>query len=540
MQKYLSTLKFDLPAGVVVFLVALPLCLGIALASGAPFFSGIIAGIVGGIVVGALSNSQLSVTGPAAGLTAIVLAAITQLGSFQTFLLAVVFAGVIQIILGVLKAGTISNYFPTNVIKGMLTAIGIIIIMKQIPHAFGYDKDAEGDMAFVQADGENTFSALFEVLNSIHFGATIIALVSLAIIIVWEKPFIKDRVKFIPGGLIAVFVAVLLNEFFVSINSPFAVTESHLVNVPVADGFAGFLQLFTFPDFSQISNPQVFVVALTLAIVASIETLLCIEATDKMDPLKRNTSTNRELLAQGTGNIVSGLIGGLPMTSVIVRSSANVNSNAKSKMSTIFHGILILVCAMLIPGILNKIPLASLAAILLVVGYKLCNISIFKEMFKKNKHQYIPFIATVIAIVFTDLLKGVGVGLAFSVYYILKGNLKNGYYFHQSDYQTGDLIHIRLSEEVSFLNKASIKQTLEHLPDNSTVLIDASASTYIDYDVLEIIREFKTIKAAQKGITFHTKGFKEVYNIENSDYVQSIHSYDMEIKKELLKEVDAE
>ena len=384
MKNYFSSLKNDLSAGIVVFLVAVPLCLGIALASGAPFFSGMIAGIVGGIVIGCISNSQLSVSGPAAGLTAIVLAAITQLGNFQTFLLAVVFAGILQIILSILKAGTISNYFPSNVIKGMLTAIGIIIIMKQIPHAFGYDKDTEGDFYFLQADGYNTFSALLHPLTHIDLGATLITIISIFILIIWEKPFIKNRVKYIPGGLIAVIVAVLLNTLFINTNPMLALSGEHLVNVPIANGVKGFLDLFTFPDFSQITNPQVYMVAFTLAIVASIETLLCIEAVDKLDPLKRNTSTNRELLAQGVGNIVSGLIGGLPVTSVIVRSSANVNANAHTKVSTIFHGTLLLVCVLFIPTILNQIPLAALAAILLVTGYKLCNIGIFKDTVGKR------------------------------------------------------------------------------------------------------------------------------------------------------------
>ncbi|MFN8284837.1 MAG: SulP family inorganic anion transporter [Chitinophagales bacterium] len=524
MKNYFSTLKNDLPAGVVVFLVAVPLCLGISLASGAPFFSGMIAGIVGGIVIGMISNSQLSVSGPAAGLTAIVVSAIAQLGNFQTFLLAVVIAGILQIILSVLRAGTISNYFPSNVIKGMLTAIGIIIIMKQIPHAFGYDKDTEGDFYFLQADGDNTFSALLHPITHIDLGATLITIISIFILVIWEKPFIKNRIKYIPGGLVAVITAVALNSLFTSSVPLLALSGEHLVNVPVANGFQGFLNLFTFPDFSQITNPQVYIAAFTIAIVASVETLLSIEAIDKLDSLRRTTSTNRELLAQGVGNITSGLIGGLPVTSVIVRSSANANANARSKISTMFHGFLILICVLFIPTVLNKIPLAALAAILLVTGYKLCNIGIFKDMFKKNKFQYIPFIVTVVAVVFTDLLKGVGIGLIVSVFFILRGNLKNGYYFHKGTYHKGDVIQIRLSEEVSFLNKASIKQTLDHLPENSKVIIDASGTAYIDYDVLELIREFKEIKAPQKNIDFVTAGFKEVYNVDNTVHVQSVHA----------------
>lgn len=521
-QNLLSNAKRDIPAGIVVFLVAVPLCLGIALASGAPFFSGMIAGIVGGIVIGFISNSQLSVSGPAAGLTAVVLASITKLGAFETFLLAVVMAGVIQLLLSVLKAGTIANYFPSNVIKGMLTAIGVIIILKQIPHAFGYDKDAEGDMAFLQPDGENTLSALLHPLYHIDAGATLICLVSIFILIAWEKPFIKKRLKLIPGGLVAVVLSVILSEFIFSKNAALAIADEHKVNVPVAASFSDFLNFFTFPDFSQIANTDVYIVALTLAAVASIESLLCIEAVDKLDPEKRVTNTNRELAAQGIGNMLSGLIGGLPVTSVIVRSSANVNAQAKSKMSTIFHGILILVCVALIPSVLNKIPLSALAAILLVTGYKLCNPALFRKMFANGKYQWVPFVVTVIAIVFTDLLTGVGIGLIVSIGAILIGNFKNSYFFHKEDHHEGDKILIHLSEEVSFLNKASIRETLDRIPANSTVIIDASDSQYIDFDVLEIIQEFREEKAPAKNIICKTLGFKAEYKIANTDNVKSV------------------
>lgn len=512
----------DLPAGIVVFLVAVPLCLGIALASGAPFFSGMIAGIIGGIVIGFISNSPLSVSGPAAGLTAVVLASITKLGAFETFLLAVVLAGVIQIILSLVKAGTIANYFPSNVIKGMLTAIGIIIILKQIPHAFGYDKDSEGDFTFLQTDGENTFSALLQPFTHIDLGATLICLIAVAILILWEKPFIKKHVKLIPGGLVAVVTAVLLSEFVFSGYSILAIAQEHKVNVPVAKSFDDFLGFFTFPDFYQITNPEVYITALTLAAVASIESLLCIEAVDKLDTEKRITSTNRELAAQGIGNMLSGLIGGLPVTSVIVRSSANVNAQGKTKLSTIFHGVLILVCVAFIPVVLNKIPLSALAAILLVTGYKLCNPKVFTQMFKNGKYQWVPFVITVAAIVFTDLLTGVGIGLVVSISAILIGNFKNSYFFHKEDHHEEDAILIHLSEEVSFLNKASIRETLDHLPENSTVIIDAFDCQYIDFDVLEIIREFKNEKATIKNINCKTIGFKEEYKIANTDNVKSV------------------
>ena len=521
-RSVLSNLRYDIPASIVVFLVAVPLCLGVALASGAPFFSGLIAGIVGGIVIGTLSNSQLSVSGPAAGLTAIVLGAITALGSFEVFLVAVVLAGLFQVILGFLKAGIIANYFPGNVIKGMLTAIGIIIILKQIPYAFGYDKEASGNLSFIQVDGNNTFSALLQPLTKIHPGVTIITLISLIILILWERPFMK-KFKMIPGALAAVVVSVLLSMLFSSLLPSLAVSTEHMVQVPVASSFSELYAHFIFPDFSAIWRSDVIMMGVTIAAVASIETLLCIEAVDKIDPQRRITSQNRELKAQGIGNIVSGLLGGLPVTSVIVRSTANINSGARSKMSTIFHGTLILVTVILIPHILNMIPLGALAAILLVTGYKLAKIAIFKQMFDNGKYQWIPFMVTVVAIVFTDLLTGVGLGLVASVFAILYGNMKNSYYFHKEDHHEGELIRIELAEEVSFLNKASIKLTLDHLPKNSTVIIDATHTDYIDFDVLEIIKEFCQFKAEQKSINCSLVGFKEKYGITNTHFVHSEH-----------------
>jgi carbonic anhydrase len=524
-NKLFAHIKSDLPAGIVVFLVAVPLCLGIALASGAPFFSGMISGIIGGIVIGFLSHSHLSVSGPAAGLAAVVLASISHLGAFETFLLAVFFAGAFQLLLGFLKAGAIANYFPSSVIKGMLTAIGVIIILKQAPHAFGYNKNAEGDFRFLQVDGENTFSALINSVGKIDFGATLLALVSLGILILFEKPYFKKKLRLLPGGLVAVIVSVALNEIFLASGSWLAVKDGHLVNVPVAGSFSDFLGFFTLPDFSQLANPQVYMVALTITAVASIETLLCIEAVDRIDPQKRATSPNHELMAQGVGNMVSGLVGGLPLTSVIVRSSANVNTGARSKMATIIHGLLILICVSLIPGLLNKIPLASLAAILLMTGYKLCNPALFKTMFSYGKYQWVPFVITVIAVVFTDLLTGVGIGLLVSTLALLYGNYKNSYYFHKEKHHEGEIILIHLSEEVSFLNKASIKLTLEHLPANSRVIIDAHDSQYIDFDVLELIRDFKEVQAPQKNIDCKTVGFKDKYKIANTDNVQSIREY---------------
>lgn len=519
-QSVLANLKYDVPSSIVVFLVAVPLCLGIALASGAPFFSGLIAGIIGGIIIGSLSNAQLSVSGPAAGLTAIVLAGITRLGTFETFLVAVFLAGAIQLGLGFLKAGSIASYFPSSVIKGMLTAIGVIIILKQIPHAVGYDAEAEGSMAFRQTDGNNTLTALLEPLQGIHAGVTIITLVSLAILLLWEKPFMK-RFKLFPGALAAVVAGIFLNLCFHAFFPALALGKEQLVQVPIADSLKDFVGLFTLPDFSAIQDKQVIITAFTIAAVASIETLLCIEAVDKMDPWRRVTNQNRELKAQGVGNMISGLLGGLPITSVIVRSSANINSGARTKASAIMHGILLLICTAFIPGILNMIPLGALAAILLMTGYKLARISVFREMLSNGKYQFIPFVVTVVAVVFTDLLTGVGLGLATSVLAILYNNMTNSYYFHKENHHEGEIIRIHLSEEVSFLNKASIKKTLDDLPHNSTVIIDAGNSHYIDFDVLELIKEFKDIQALEKNITCILTGFKEHYKIDNTHNVLS-------------------
>ncbi|MDO8366265.1 MAG: SulP family inorganic anion transporter [Saprospiraceae bacterium] len=533
MQKnnFWADLKFDLPAGLVVFLIALPLCLGIALASGAPLFSGMIAGIIGGLVVGSLSGSHTSVSGPAAGLTAVVLVSIQQLGSFDIFLLAAVMAGVFQLALGFARAGMIANYFPSNVIKGMLTGIGVIIILKQIPHALGYDKDAEGDFAFFEQGGSNTFLTIWDTLTLyIHPGATLVALISIGIMLLWERPAVKSKVGFIPGALVAVVISVLINQLLLSLGDPWGIRPEHLVSIPVASDASAFLAQFTLPDFSQWSNPKVISVAFTICIVASIETLLCLEAVDKIDPHLRTSDPNRELKAQGVGNMLSGLIGGLPITSVIVRSSANVNANARTKSSTIIHGMLLLICVALIPAILNMIPLAALAAVLILTGYKLAKISIFKESWSNGKYQWWPFIITVLAVVFTDLLTGVGIGLVASAFAILRGNMRNAYFFEKEEYHEGDLITIKLSQEVSFLNKASIKLTLEHLPENSKVVIDATDTAYIDFDVLESIREFAKDKAGLKNIKVNLKGFHERYNFWEADFVHSNPDPDAEPK----------
>jgi len=510
-------------AGLVVFLVALPLCLGIAMASGAPLFAGIIAGIIGGIVVGLLSGSPLSVSGPAAGLTSIVLTAIATLGSYEAFLLAVVLAGVLQLLLGYLRAGTISNYIPMNVIDGMLVSIGIIIILKQIPHAIGYDKDNEGDFFFIEkATGSNTFGSLVDAVNYAHAGAIIVALLSVAILVIWPKLKFIKALGLVPAALVVVLVGVLCNELFARFLPYFHISSEHLVSLPVFESFAGFYQQLRLPDWSAISRQDVWITAVTLAVVASIETLLCIEAADKMDPLKRLTSTNRELKAQGIGNLLSGLLGGLPMTSVIVRTTANVNSGGKTKLATVAHGVFLLFAVLAIPFLLNRIPLASLAGILIMIGYKLANPALFVAMFKKGHSQFVPFLVTVLAVVFSDLLKGVAIGLAVSACYILYGNMKLAYFFHREKHQQGETIHINLAQEVSFLNKAAIKQTFAHLPHNSKVVINAENSHYIDHDVLQLIQDFLKIGARDRNIHVTTKGFKQEYKIDNAAHVVSV------------------
>jgi MFS superfamily sulfate permease-like transporter len=529
--------KSDFASGLVVFLVALPLCLGIAMASGAPLFSGIISGIIGGIVVGFLSQSQISVSGPAAGLTAIVLTAITDLGAFDVFLTAVFIAGLIQLALGFLKAGSISNYFPTNVIEGMLAGIGVIIIMKQLPHAFGYDADFEGDEAFIQGT-DNTFSSLFGVLNHVQLGAIVIALTSIGILIMWDKvPFLK-KLKLVPGALIAVIVGILLNEFFISSGSSLAIGKEHLVSLPMPSSFDEFKAIVVTPNFAGITNPKVWIVGLTIAIVASIETLLCIEAADRMDVHKRFTDTNVELKAQGIGNIVSSLLGGLPMTSVVVRTSANNAAGAKSKLSAIIHGVLLLVSVLTIPFLLNKIPLATLAAVLILVGYKLAKPATFKHFWHYGKYQFLPFIATFLGVVFTDLLKGVALGIVISIVFILRGNLKRAYSFRKEEYVDGDVIHIDLAQEVSFLNKAAIKLTLAKIPENSKVVISAHDTVYIAHDILDLIKEFKTTRAADENIKVKLKGFKKEYALENSaetqNHVTIEHHYDF-VRREIVE-----
>ena len=517
-NKLFSSVQADAKSGLVVFLVALPLCLGIAIASGAPPLAGIITGIIGGIVVGLLSNSNVSVSGPAAGLIAIVLLAINDLG-FEAFILSVILAGLFQIILGFAKAGNISNYFPSGVIDGMLTGIGIIIIKKELPHAIGYDKEHEGDFFnynLLNKEDSGFFNELINAFNYSHLGIIITTLICLSILIAFNQVASLKKIKAVPGALVVVVVSIALNEIYRMAVPDFLIKDEHLVSLPVASSFNEFIAQFSTPDFSAITNLNVWVTAVTIAAVASIETLLCIEAGDKMDPHKRYTSANKELKAQGIGNILTGLLGGLPLTSVIVRTTANITSGAKTKLSAVIHGVLLLIAVILIPSSLNKIPMAALAAILLMIGYKLASPQVFKRMYSIGKFQFIPFIVTVIGVVGTDLLKGVGMGLIMSILFILTGNLKIAYFFRKEKHNDGEVIKINLAQEVSFLNKAAIKQTLAHLPENSRVIISAHDTVYIDYDVLELIRDFSEHGCKNKNIFVELHDFKKAYKVSNS------------------------
>jgi MFS superfamily sulfate permease-like transporter len=517
---FVDNLKFDLPASVVVFLVATPLCLGIALASGAPLFSGIIAGIVGGIVVGTASGSALGVSGPAAGLAVIVLNAITTLGAFETFLTAVVLAGVIQLALGYAKAGVIGYYFPSSVIKGMLTGIGLTIILKQLPHAVGYDAEPDGSLAFTGVGGENTLSALAHMFSFVQEGALIVAAISLAVLVLWEQHFIK-RLKislWIQGPLVAVFLGIVLNQVFRALAPGLTIADSHLVQIPVGSSVGEFFSFFTRPDFSQLTNAAVYTTALTLAVVASLETLLCVEATDKMDPQQRITPTDRELKAQGLGNIVSGLLGGLPVTQVIVRSSANILSGARSKTSAILHGVFLLGMAGAAPALLNMIPLATLAAILVTVGYKLAKPALFVSMYRQGTHQFVPFMVTIIGILATDLLIGIGLGMVVAILDILRTNFRNPYFIDAE--REGDLLHLTLSEDVSFLNRAAIMRTLDAIPNGTKVEIDATRSMSIDYDVYEILKDFEK-KAKVRDIDLTMRGLDSLRR--GNDSMERVH-----------------
>ncbi len=519
---YIKNIKSDFPSSIVVFLVALPLCLGIALGSGAPLFSGLIAGMIGGMVIGFLSGSQLSVSGPAAGLTAIVAAAILKLPSFEAFLLAVVICGALQIVLGFIKAGLLGDYVPNSVIKGMLAAIGLILILKQLPHLVGYNASFEGDESFKQQNQENTFTAIINSVKYITPVAVVIGVASLLLHIFWDK-FVANKkgfIKLIPAPLLIVLLGVGINEVMKSVNPQYALHADLMVNIPIASSAGEFFSFFTFPDWSHIANKEIWIAGLTLALVASLETLLSIEAIDDLDPYQRVTNKDRELKAQGVGNLVSGLIGGLPITSVIVRSSANVNAGAKTKMSAVYHGFLLLVCVAFIPGLLNLIPKTALAAILIYTGYKLAKPSLFKMYYKKGWDQFMPFVITIVAILLTDLLKGVMVGMVTGLFFVLRSNFrtavfvvndKNNYLF-------------RLRKDVSFMNKPIIKNKLEEVPENSYVLIDASRADFIDKDIVEVIEDFmihaplKNIRVDLKRSSFKEQGFNKMLQVKTNEH----------------------
>lgn len=486
----LHNFKYDVPAAIVVFLVALPLCLGVAVASGATPFAGIIAGVAGGIVTGLISRSPLSVSGPAAGLTTIVLAAIQGLPSYEAFLVSVFLAGCFQIVLGFLKAGIIGDFIPNSAIKGMLAAIGIILILKQIPHALGYDKDYEGDFYFAQSDGENTFSELLHLIDR-HFtpGAIVVSLISIAFLFWWDSTPLRRRNRFLqllPGPLIVVVFGVVMNEVFRATMPTLVIEAEHLVGLPTFASFGALAESLHFPDFSMVAHPAVWQSALTIGLVASMESLLSIEAVDKLDPYKRVTPTNRELMAQGAGNISSSLLGGIPVTSVIVRSSANVGSGGRTQAATILHGVLLMICVLSIPVLLNKIPLSALAAVLITTGYKLAKPGIFMEKYRKGWSHLLPFVITILAILFTDLLKGVLIGSVVSAFFIVYNNYKSAITVtcHENTWL------VRFHKGLSFIHKYEVKQTLKNIPNDAAVIIDMRQTNFVDLDNVEIIRDF--------------------------------------------------
>jgi carbonic anhydrase len=518
MQKFFKNFGADMSASMVVFLVSLPLCLGIALGSGAPMFAGIIGGIVGGIIIGSLSGSALSVSGPAAGLTVVVASAIIGLPSFEAFLLAVVIAGIFQVILGFVKAGIIGDYIPSSVIKGMLAAIGIILILKQVPHFIGYDANFEGDESFIQNNNENTFSGLFQALENTAPLAIIIGVVSLFIQILWDKVLLKKSkiFKLIPAPLIVVITAVVINISFSGNQHSWTLKGDHLVSIPIAESFNGFFSFFKFPDFQYLGNIKVWVTAFSIAMVASLETLLNIEAADEMDPFKRVTPANRELKAQGIGNMFSGFLGGLPLTSVIVRTSANVNAGARSKASAIFHGFFILISVAFIPAILNLIPLSALAAVLIYIGYKLAKPSLFRSFYKNGMDQFLPFVITIVAILFTDLLIGIIIGIVAGLFFVMRSNFKASVFIVHDN----NKYLFRLRKDVSFLNKSILKRKLEAVPKDSFVFIDALRADFIDKDVIEVINDF--LKHAHlKNITVEVKKslHKQMHLLFSNDYI---------------------
>lgn len=529
---YLKALPKDLAAGVVVFLVALPLCLGIALASNAPLMGGIISGVVGGLVVAWISGSHTSVSGPAAGMVAVVLAQVAALKSYEAFLVAVILAGVIQILLGVLRAGFIASFFPSNVIKGLLAAIGVILVLKQIPHVVGHDSDPEGEMGFEQPDGKNTFSELFSSLFDFEPGATMVGLVSLAVLLVWDRSQLKKSL--VPAPLVVVLLGVAINFAFKAAGSSWAIGASHLVQVPTPASLGGLFEMLPSPDFKAFGNPAILTAAVTLAVVASLETLLNLEAVDKLDPRKRVSPPNRELVAQGVGNLVSGFLGGLPVTSVIVRSSVNINAGAETRLSAFIHGLLLFALVAFAPTLLNEIPLASLAAVLLATGLKLASPALFRQMWTEGRKQFLPFIVTVVAIVFTDLLVGIITGLATSLGFILHSNFRRPLRRFMEHHVGGEVLRIEFSNQVSFLNRAVLEQTLNSVPAQGHVVLDARNTDYIDPDILDLIEDFRKQTAPARNLKVSLMGFKERYVME--DQIQYVDVSTREVQSQLTPE----
>lgn len=510
-----SLLVQDLSAGMVLFFVALPLNLGIALASGTPLVSGLIAGIVGAIVVGLLSGSQTSVSGPAAGLTAVVASLIVSVGSFETFLLVVVLAGVMQAMLGLIRAGEYFAFVPSSVIQGLLAAIGVILILKQLPHVFGHDADPLGEMSFFQPDQQNTFSELAVTFaGDMHLGAAVVGLLSIALLVLWArwKPLKQSSV---PGPLVVVLLGVALYLLFNRVGGSWRIGDSHLVQIPVAQNAQQLFSYLTFPDFSRGLEWKVWEAAGTLGIVASLQSLLNLEAVDRLDPQQRDSPHNRELVAQGVGNVVTGLIGGLPVTSVIGRGMVNIQAGAQTCRSTIFHGALLLIAVALLPTYLNKIPLAALAAVLVVTGFSLASPRLFRRMWREGMQQFIPFMVTLLAIVFSDLLVGILVGLATSAVFILHNNLRSPIRRVLETHQGGEVLHIELANNVSFLNRAALARILKNAPRGGHLLIDATETEYIDPDVLSMIREFKATKGPAREVTVSLRGFQPRYKLRD-------------------------
>lgn len=486
-----KNLKYDIPAGLVVFFVAVPLCMGIALASNAPLFSGLIAGIIGGLVIPIISKSELSVSGPAAGLIAVVIMGIQDLGSFEAFLTALLIAGILQILMGVIKAGTIAYFFPSSVIKGMLAGIGIIIIIEQLPFVLGFDSKGFAPGDFFSWSEPGNYMQLFKPFESVETGGLIIGSVSLLLMVIWKQTPLR-KINWLPSGLVVVILGTLLNYLFTKVYPDLQLGNSHLVNISGIDTAGDLIKEIRFPDLTALLNSKTYILGVTIAVIASLETLLCIEAVDKIDPLKRKTPMNRELYAQGVGNMLSGLIGGLPITSVIVRSGANVSAGGRSRMAAVVHGLFLLISVVFFIDILNLVPLASLAAILIMVGYELASPRLFQTMFKTGKIRFLPFVITVIAITITNLLTGILIGLGVSIFFVLKSNFESAYFYKQVP-EHKDTLHIILSENVTFMNKAGIRKLLEEIEesDETEFIIDAEQSVHIDYDVIEMLYNFQ-------------------------------------------------